>query len=114
MRDVELRVRIGEHAWEKNDAQRLHLHLALQFGFRAYNDSHGGYINYDPLRTFLKAIETRPHIERIEALAHDILTACFDLTPTERVELTIMKPDIFPEMQGVGLRFDVTREDFGA
>ncbi len=114
MRNVELRVRIGEHAWEKNDAQRLHLQLALKFGFRAYNEHHGGYINYDPLRTFLKEIEQRPHVERIETLAHDILTACFELTPAERVELTIVKPDIFPEMQGVGLRFDVARADFSA
>lgn len=114
MRNVELRVRIGEHAWEKADAQRLHLDLALQFDFRAYTDSHGGYINYDPLRTFLREIESRPHTERIEALAHDILAACFELTPAERVELTIVKPDIFPEMQGVGLRFDVARKDFSA
>lgn len=114
MRDVELRVRIGEHAWEKNDAQRLHLHLALQFSFKAYNDSHGGYVNYDPLRAFLKEIESRPHVERIETLAHDILNACFELTPAERVKISIMKRDTFPEMEGVGLRYDVAREDFSA
>lgn len=114
MRDVELRVRIGEHAWEKNDAQRLHLNLTLQFDFQTYNESHGGYVNYDPLRMFLKEIENRPHVERIETLAHDILGACFELTPAERVELSIVKPDIFAEMQGVGLCFDVARTDFSA
>jgi len=30
------------------------------------------------------------------------------------VTLTILKPDIFEEMEGVGLRFDVTRQDFTA
>jgi dihydroneopterin aldolase len=113
MRDVELSVRIGEHAWEKKDAQRLRLDLALRFGLRDYNERHGGYVNYDPLRAFLKEIESRPHTERIETLARDILAACFDLTPTERVELTIMKPDVFPEMKGVGLHYDVARADFG-
>jgi len=112
MRDVELNVRIGEHAWEKNDAQRLCVDLTLRFGLREYNERHGGYVNYDPLRAFLKEIESRTHTERIETLARDILAACFELTPTERVELTIMKPDIFPEMTGVGLRYDVARADF--
>ena len=112
MRDIELSVRIGEHAWEKHDAQRLRLDLTLRFGLRDYNERHGGYVNYDPLRAFVKAMEDRPRTERIETLARDIIAACFELTPAERVELTIMKPDIFPEMKGVGLRYDVARADF--
>ena len=112
MRDIELSVRIGEHAWEKHDAQRLRLDLTLRFGLRDYNERHGGYVNYGPLRAFVKAMEDRPHTERIETLGRDIIAACFELTPAERVELTIMKPDIFPEMKGVGLRYDVARADF--
>jgi 7,8-dihydroneopterin aldolase/epimerase/oxygenase len=114
MRGVELNVRIGEHAWEKGDAQRLHIELALEFGYADYHDRHGGYTNYDPLRAFLKTIEERPHTERIETLARDILTACFALTPADRAKLTIVKPDVFPEMHGVGLAYDVSRKDFGA
>lgn len=114
MKRVELRVRIGEHAWEKTDAQRLHLDLTLEFGFADYHNRHGGYIDYDPLRAFLKAIEERPHTERIETLARDILAACFELTPSDRVKLTILKPDVFPEMDGVGLAYAVSRRDFGA
>ncbi|MBL8544889.1 MAG: dihydroneopterin aldolase [Hyphomonadaceae bacterium] len=112
MRDAELSVRIGEHAWEKGEAQRLRVSLVLQFGFRDYRERHGGYVNYDPLRAFLKDIENRPHTERLETLAYDILAACFDLTPADRVQLTLLKPDIFPEMQGVGLSYDVARADF--
>jgi dihydroneopterin aldolase len=114
MRGVELNVRIGEHAWEKNDAQRLHIDLTLEFSFAAYHGVHGGYINYDPVHALLKRIEQRPHTERIETLARDILAACFKLTPAERVKLTILKPDVFPEMAGVGLVYDVSRKDFGA
>lgn len=114
MRDVELRVRIGEHAWEKTDAQRLRLDLTLRFALRDYTERHGGYVNYDPLRALLRDIESRPHTERIETLARDILAGCFAMTPADRVELTIMKPDIFPEMSGVGLHYDVARADFAA
>jgi len=114
LRGVELNVRIGEHAWEKHEAQRLHVELTLEFGFADYNERHGGYINYDPMRSFLKALEERGHTERIETLARDILAACFELTPANRVSLSIAKPDVFPEMTGVGLVYDVSREDFGA
>ena len=114
MKRVELRVRIGEHAWEKTEPQRLHIDLTLAFGFAEYHHRHGGYVNYDPLRDFLKALEQRQHTERLESLASDILAACFELTPAERAKLSIVKPDIFAEMQGVGLEYDVTRKDFGA
>jgi len=114
LRGVALNVRIGEHAWEKGEPQRLHLDITLEFAFADYDQRHGGYIDYDPLRDFLKELESRPHTERLETLARDILTACFALTPAMRAQLSVLKPDIFPEMQGVGLIYDVTRADFGA
>jgi dihydroneopterin aldolase len=111
---VMLSVRIGEHAWEKDAPQRLDLDITLAFALTDYTVRHGGYVDYDPLRAFLKELENRPHTERLETLARDILAACFALTPAARVRLSILKPDIFPEMQGVGLVYDVTRTDFGA
>lgn len=114
LRGVALNVRIGEHAWEKGEPQRLHLDITLAFAFADYNHRHGGYVNYDPLRDFLKGLESRPHTERLETLASDILAACFALTPAARAQLSILKPDIFPEMEGVGLVYDVTRAEFGA
>jgi len=114
MRRAELKVRIGEHDWEKHEPQRLIIDLTLQFGFHDYHQRHGGYVDYDPLRTFLKALEQRDHINRLEDFARGILDACFSLTPAERVELTVLKPDIFEEMDGVGMRFDVSRQDFAA
>lgn len=114
MKRVELHVRIGEHAWEKTEAQRLHLDLTLAFGFGDYFGKNGGYVDYDPLRSYLKSLEQRDHINRLEDFARDILSACFSLTPAARATVTVLKPDIFEEMEGVGMRFDVTREDFEA
>lgn len=114
MRGVDLNVRIGEHAWEKSEAQRLTLDITLKFAFADYTGRLGGYVDYDPLRDFLKDLESRPHTERLETLARDILTACFALTPAARTQLSILKRDIFPEMAGVGLEYDVARADFGA
>lgn len=114
MKRAELRVRIGEHDWEKHEAQRLHVDLTLTFSYRDYFERCGGYVNYDPLRSFLQALQEKPHINRIEDFSRAILSACFEMTLAERVHLCVMKPDIFPEMEGVGVVFDVARADFAS
>jgi dihydroneopterin aldolase len=110
---AELRVNVGEHAWEKHPQHptRLRVNLTLVFDYRAYHERHGGYVDYDPLRSFLKALENKPHVNKLETLARQILDAAFTTTPADRVQLSLSKPDIFPEMDGVGLRIDVARED---
>jgi dihydroneopterin aldolase len=116
LRGVELSVQIGEHPWEKfpERPSRIVIDLTLMFEYRDYFERCGGYVDYDPLRTFLKSLELAPHVNKIESFAATILKACFSLTPANRVKLSIMKPDIFNEMHGVGLDIDVTREDFAA
>jgi len=112
MRRVELNVRIGEHAWEQVRPQRLIIELTLEFAFHDYFDKHGGYVNYDPLRTFLQELQNEAHVNRLEDFARGVLSACFAMTPAARVRLSALKPDIFPEMEGVGMVFDVARADF--
>jgi len=111
MQRVELNVRIGEHAWEQVRAQRLVLELTLEFPFHAYFEQHRGYVNYDPLRTYLQELQNQPHVNLLEDFGRTILKACFAMTPAARVRLSVMKPDIFPEMAGVGIVFDVARAD---
>ncbi|MBX3431642.1 MAG: dihydroneopterin aldolase [Hyphomonadaceae bacterium] len=116
MRGIELIVRIGEHPWEKfaERPTRLSINITLTFGYADYFGKLNGYVDYNPLRQFLKGLEQRDHVERLEEFSKQILAACFDTTPVERVRLSVLKPDIFHEMQGVGMEFDVTRADFSA
>lgn len=113
LQGVELKVQVGAHPWEKFPAHpsRLHVDLTLVFEYRAYLGVPGGYVDYDPLRAFLKSLEQRDHVETLEEYARDILAAAFKLTSAMRVQLSIMKPDIFAEIDGVGLKLDVARED---
>lgn len=116
MQGVELIVRIGEHAWEKHPKRptRVRLNITLTFPYAAYFGPHAGYIDYDPLHKFLIALQDREHVERLEDFGKLILATCFETTPAQRVRLSVMKPDIFHEMEAVGLEFDVTRADFAA
>lgn len=111
---VELRVNVGEHAWEKHPEHptRLRVDLTLTFDYATYHEQPGGYVNYDPLRAFLKGLEGKPHVAKLETLSKQILAAAFSMTPATRVWLHLCKPDIFPEMEGVGVIADVAREDF--
>ncbi len=110
---VELSVQLGEHPWEKHAERptRLRLDLTLTFAYADYFGRHAGYVDYDPLRAFLKDLERAPHTDLLEVFAKRILGACFEKTPAARVRLSIIKPDIFNEMEGAGLILDVARED---
>ena len=116
MRGVELIVRIGEHPWEQHAERptRLSINITLVFAYSDYFGAHGGYVDYDPLRKFLKALEQRDHTNKLEDFAKLIIDTCFKTTPAQRVQLSVMKPDIFLEMEAVGLAFDVARADFSA
>lgn len=113
---VELAIQIGEHPWEKFPERptRLIVDLTLTFDYRDYFERHGGYVDYDPLRAYLKELETRPHVNKLEVFARDILRRCFATTPAQRVKLSVCKPDIFMEMDGVGVEIDIARTDFAA
>lgn len=116
LKRVELAVQIGEHAWEQfpERPSRLILDLTLTFSYRDYFERHGGYVDYDPLRAYLKSLERAPHVNKLEVFAHAIIAHCFATTPAARVKLSVAKPDIFMEMDGVGVEIDVSRAEFGA
>lgn len=116
MRGVELVVRIGEHPWEQHPERptRLSLNITLVFAYDDYFKAPGGYVDYDPLRNFLKSLEQRDHTNRLEDFAKLIIDTCFKTTPAQRVRIAVLKPDIFFEMDAVGIEFDVTRADFSA
>lgn len=113
---VELNIQLGEHPWERHPERptRLRIDLTLTFAYADYFGRHGGYVDYDPLRAFLKQLERAPHTDKLEVLARRVLAACFEKTPAERVRLSVLKPDIFNEMEGAGVVLDVTRLDFVA
>lgn len=113
---VEVDVGIGVHPWERfaERPTRLWIDLTLSFEYADYFGKHGGFVSYDPVREALLELRNAPHTDHIETLAARILKLAFDATGAARALLKISKPDIFNEMQSVGVAFDVTRADFEA
>ena len=114
LRDFEIHLRLGLHAWERHDERptRLLVSVELSLPLARYYAEAGGYLNYDPIRTFLAGWASRPHTEYIETLAEDLLDFLFAKTPAARACVDLRKPDIFKDAAAVGVSYDVSREDW--
>lgn len=111
---LELNMRLGVHPWERHDERksRLVASVELELPLAAYYAQAGGYLDYDPVYAFLKAWETRPHTDHLETLAEDLLDFLFARTPATRAQVRLTKPDIFADAAGVGVSYDVNRQDW--
>lgn len=116
LRDFEALARIGVHPWEKHPERpsRLFATIALELSLADYYGKAGGYINYDPIHAYLRGWADRPHTEYLERLAEDLISFLFETTPAERCAVSIEKPDIFSDVDRVGVSYDVTRADWTA
>lgn len=57
--------------------------------------------------------DTYDHINLLETLCEKILDYCLSEEQVHGVRLAVEKPDIFPEMQGVGIEMERWRENDG-
>jgi dihydroneopterin aldolase len=110
LRDIETEAQVGLHPWERHPERptRLvvnvemfaHLGPAAPAGQAISNKPH---IDYDTVRSALRAWPTRPHTPLLESLAEELVAACFEIAAVEACRVSIVKPDIFNEAAGVGV-----------
>ena len=116
LRDFEAEAHVGVHPWERHEARptRLYVNVSMQMPLADYYGKAGGYIDYDPLRAHLRGWAGRPHTDHLETLVEDVLAFVFSSTPAERCEVSIEKPDIFTDVDRIGVCYDVSRADWAA
>jgi dihydroneopterin aldolase len=116
LRDFEGIAHLGVHAWEKHPERptRVFVNVALEVPLADYYGKAGGYIDYDPIYAHLQSWADRPHSEHIETLAEGLVTFLFEATPAARAIVSIEKPDIFHDVERIGISYDVSREDWAA
>jgi dihydroneopterin aldolase len=114
--DFETHLRLGVHAWERHEERptRLLVSVELELPLARYYAEAGGYLNYDPIRTFLAGWPSRAHTNYLETLAEDLLDFLFSKTVAARARVSLRKPDIFADIAAVGISYDVTREEWAA
>jgi len=68
------------------------------------NEEVQNYVSYAPIVEHLQELSvSKRHIDLVEQLADEIFAFLFDDSRIRRVRVEVMKPEIFPQVAGVGV-----------
>jgi dihydroneopterin aldolase len=106
LRDYELPVSIGVHAFEQGKTQRLRFNIDLYVPLAAStprDDRLAEVIDYDFVRDVIKERVGRGHVRLQETLADDILARLLAHPGVQAARVRTEKPDVYPDCDAVGV-----------
>jgi dihydroneopterin aldolase len=106
LRDYEVPVRIGAHAFEKDAAQRVLFNVDLYVAYEhstPRSDSLTEVVDYDFVRALIAARVNQGHTELQETLCDDLAAQLLQHPGVQAVRLSTCKPDVYPDCAGVGV-----------
>jgi dihydroneopterin aldolase len=108
LRGLELMARLGVHPHEKAAPQRIRLTAELLVQDESAPDRVGSdelrrVVDYQRLVELARAIVGAGHVLLVETLAERIAKAALDDPRVERARVTVEKPDIFDDVDSVGV-----------
>lgn len=114
LREMAVDVRIGLHAHEQDRAQRVNINVELYADGKDYlrNVTQDTIIDYEPLYKGIKEWAEKPHVLLIETYINELMAICFQDQRVEAAQVSITKPDIFPEAAAAGVEVFMKREDW--
>lgn len=114
LNDMRVSVRIGLHEKEKQAHQDILISISLYLELGDYlNDPKPNTIlDYDVLYNKISRWSERPHTLLIESYLKELIDLCFEDPRVEKCEVSIKKPDIFENVQNVGVCACISREDW--
>ncbi len=113
LRDMEIVCRIGIHDFEWATPQRVRINMSLWVRRGESGDRIANVLNYERIRDRIHALAEQEHINLLETFAERILDFCLSEEQVNGARVSIEKPDIFPEMEGVGIEMERWRPDIG-
>lgn len=106
VRGLELQARLGVHAHEKAAPQRIlvHVDLAVREGEEGVGpDRLSRVVDYEAVVVQVREVIARGHVLLVETLAETIAEWVLRDRRVAEVEVTIEKPDAFPDVASVGV-----------
>ena len=97
---------IGVHDFEKEARQRVLISAWLEVDAAYMEDAAQSrrYVSYSEVVDFVTALEhATEHIELVEDLALRLCRHCLGLDGVEAVTVDVTKPDIYDQVDGVGI-----------
>jgi dihydroneopterin aldolase len=102
LRNVQVEAKVGLHLWEMHPERPARLIVNVEM-FVALKKNAAGFVDYDPIRDALRAWPQRPHTPLLETLVDELAALCLAQDAVAACRVSVMKPDIFNEAEGVGV-----------
>jgi len=102
LKDVVVDLSVGLHPWERHPERPTRLVINVEM-FADWPLADGAFINYDHVRQRILSWSRRPHVELLETLAEEVISACFELPLVQACKVQVTKPQVFNEAAGAGV-----------
>jgi 7,8-dihydroneopterin aldolase/epimerase/oxygenase len=105
LRDYEVNINIGVHAFEKTGEQRVLINVDLYVPLALSTpkaDELDEVVDYDFIRSSVEARVSRGHIHLQETLCDDVLALMLAHPKVRAARISTEKPDVYPDCASVG------------
>ncbi|PWF45058.1 dihydroneopterin aldolase [Massilia glaciei] len=106
LRNYEVMVNIGVHDFEKKGEQRVLINVELYIPLALSTpkeDQLDEVVDYDFMRETIARRMAQGHIHLQETLCDDVVRAMLAHPRVRAVRVSTMKPDVYPDCEGVGV-----------
>ena len=114
LRNYEVMINIGVHDFEKKGEQRVLINVDLYIP-RAEStptaDQLDEVVDYDFMRETIAQRMAQGHVHQQETLCDDVVRAMLAHPRVRAVRVSTMKPDVYPDCEGVGVEVFQIKEE---
>lgn len=98
----------------EHEPQRIFVNVTIEGNYAAKPKHLSECINYDLVyHKIMKEWPSRPHTQLLETRIAELLEYIFRSDErVTRAKVSLSKPDVFPEVESIGLEAEWTREEF--
>jgi len=106
LRNYEVMINIGVHDFEKKGEQRVLINVDLYIPLALStpkDDQLAEVVDYDFMRVTIANRMAEGHVHLQETLCDDVVRAMLAHPNVRAVRVSTMKPDVYPDCEGVGV-----------
>jgi 7,8-dihydroneopterin aldolase/epimerase/oxygenase len=114
LRNYEVMINIGVHDFEKKGEQRvlINVDLYIPLALSTPKDDHlAEVVDYDFMRVTIARRMAQGHVHLQETLCDDVVKAMLAHPQVRAVRVSTMKPDVYPDCEGVGVEVFQMKDD---
>jgi len=114
LRNYEVMINIGVHDFEKKGEQRvlINVDLYIPLALSTPKEDHlAEVVDYDFMRVTIANRMAQGHVHLQETLCDDVVRAMLAHPNVRAVRVSTMKPDVYPDCEGVGVEVFQIKEE---